>query len=177
MANLFEAFKAAMAQAGPGLVYQMQGKDELAQKYFEAGANQAELDKRRKDRQFSNDMRMQEMALKIQQAKDSNIVRKRKEERDEAMFQLKMKRMQEGQPDNLKMQQIKDTFNAETGNLTMFDPSRPSNNILDAVTGKPVKKVYTGVQNRFDVKDARAVGKELAKETVRQAPTKTVLNS
>jgi len=177
MADLFNAFKSALAQAGPGLVAQMQGKDELAMRLYKAGATQAELQKREKDKQFDNNMRMREMALKLQQAKDSSVLKADKARKEDILFNLKLKNAMEGKGDPVKLQQVRDTYNADTNNPVNFDPTKRDNSLVDSITGQPVKKVYTGVQNRFDTKDARAVEKDLAKEAIRQQPVKTVLNS
>ena len=177
MADLFEAFKSALTQAGPGLVAQMQGKDAIAQQMYKAGANQAELQRRQKDRQFSNELKMRDMALTIQKAKDSAALRESRENRDQQLFELKMQAAREGRMDDTKMQQVRDTYNAATGNPVSFDPSRRENSLIDAVTGQPVDKVFTGVQGRFEAREGRAVAKDVAKEMERQTPVKTVLNS
>lgn len=177
MADLFEAFKSALTQAGPGLVAQMQGKDQLAMQMYKAGANQAQLQRRDKDRQFSNELKMRDMALTIQQAKDSMALRQSREERDQQLFELKMQAAREGRIDDTKLQQIRDTYNAATGNPVSFDPSRRNQSIIDSITGEPVKKVFTGVQGRFDAKEGRAISKDIAKEMERQTPVKTVLNT
>lgn len=177
MADLFEAFKSALSQAGPGLVAQMQGKDQLAMQMYKAGANQAQLQRREKDRQFSNELKMRDMALTIQKAKDSAAINRSKNERDQQLFELKMQAAREGRVDDTKMQQVRDTYNAETNNPVSFDPSRRDNSLIDSITGQPVKKVYTGVQGRFEAKESRAISKDIAKEMERQTPVKTVLNS
>lgn len=177
MADLFNAFKSALAQAGPGLVAQMQGKDEIATQMYRAGASQAELVKRQKDRQFDNNMRAREMSLKLQQAKESSVLKAEKARKEDILFNLKLKNAMEGKGDPVKLQQVRDTYNAETNNPVNFDPTKRDNSLVDSITGQPVKKVYTGVQNRFNIKDSRSVEKDLAKEAIRQQPVKTVLNS
>jgi hypothetical protein len=177
MADLFKAFKSALSQAGPGLVAQMQGKDQLAMQLYKQGATTDQINKDNRQRQFSNDMKMQDMALKIQQAKDSMALRQSRDYRDQQLFELKMQAAREGRADDTKMQQLRDTYSSKTNNPVSFDPSRRDNAIIDMITGETVDKVYTGVQNRFDIKDARSVGKNVAKEMERQAPVKAVLNS
>ena len=177
MADLFNAFKSALAQAGPGLVAQMQGKDQAAQEMYKAGITQEQMRQTQRQRDFSNDMKMQEMAFKIQQAKDSQALRKSQEARRQQMHDIEVNAMLQGRPTNVKLQQVSDTFNADTGNPTMFDPTRRENAIIDAITGDPVKKVVSGVQGRFEAREGRALSKDLAKEWQRQTPVKTVLNS
>ena len=87
-----------------------------------------------------------------------------------------MQAAREGRIDDTKMQQIRDTYNAATGNPVSFDPSRRNQSIIDSITGEPVKKVFTGVQGRFEAKEGRAISKDIAKEMERQTPVKTVLN-
>lgn len=178
MADLFKSFKAALSQAGPGLVAQMQGKDQMAAQLYKQGANQAAQQKLAKDKQYSNEMKMQDMALKLQKAKDSRILKQKKESRDEQMFQIKLKHAQEGtSPDAVKIQQIRDTYNAATNNPTGFDPTKKGNSIIDLITGETVDRVYTGVQNRANQRNTRGLNKDLAKEMERNIPVKTVLNS
>ena len=177
MADLFNSFKQALAQAGPGLVAQMQGKDEVAQAFYKAGRSQASVEQERKQRQFDSKLRMGEAQLKIQQAKDSAVLRQQRREYEQNMLKLKQQQALRGEPDTTKLQQMKDTYNADTNNPVAFDPSKRDKAIVDMVTGKPAEKVYTGVQNRFEAKRSDSLNKELRKEWERQTPVKAVLNS
>lgn len=177
MSDLFNSFKQALAQAGPGLVAQMQGKDEVAQAFYKAGMSQAAQQRQEKQRQFDSKLKMNEAQLKIQQAKDSAILRQQRRDYENNMFRLKQQQALEGKPDTTKLQQMKDTYNADTNNPVAFDPSKRDNAIVDMVTGKPAAKVYTGVQNRFDAKRSDSLDKELRKEWERQTPVKAVLNA
>jgi len=177
MADLMNAFKTALLQAGPGLVAQIQGDNESAQAFYKSAANQVIQRKAEQDKQFSQHMKLKEMALNIEKAKDSEVMREHTREKDRALMQLKYMQAAEGKPDDTKLQQLRDTYNAETNNPTAFDPSRRDNAIVDMITGEPVKQVYTGVQNRFNLKRGDTLTKELNKEWERQSPVKSVLNA
>ena len=177
MADLMKAFKTALLQAGPGLVAQIQGNNQAAQAFYNTANNRAVAEKAARDQQFSQGMKLRQMALNIERAKDSQTLREHRMDRDRELLRLKQIQALRGKPDDTKLQQLRDTYSAKTNNPTAFDPSRRDNAIIDMITGEPVKEVYTGVQNRFNTKRGDTLTKELNKEWERQSPVKAVLNA
>lgn len=177
MSDLMKAFKTALLQAGPGLVAQIQGDNQSAQAFYKAADNRAAAQKKAMDEQFSQGMKLRQMALNIQEAKDSQVLREHRMERDAELIRLKKIKAMQGKPDDTKLQQLRDTFSTKTNNPTAFDPTRRDNAIIDMITGEPVEEVYTGVQNRFNKKRGDTLTKELNKEWERQSPVKSVLNA
>lgn len=178
MSDLLKSFKGALAMGGAGIIAQMQGKEQLAIQLFNQGYKGQKAIEDLKATTFNNDMKLMKMRNEIRASRERASVDKAREQRMREEFEIRKHQLENGIPvQRVNFQQMRDTYNEDTGNPVSFDPTKKKDAIVDMVTGEPVKKVYTGVQNRFETKDARAVEKDLAKEKVRQQPVEEVLSS